>query len=130
VRNAVRNVNETLAKALLDEAPDPYDQRAVDAVLIDADGTDNKSKLGANATLGVSLAVARAAATPGPAAVPLLGGLSALRAARADDERAQRRRPRRQRRRLPGVHGRARRGPSFAEACAWAPRSTTRSRAC
>jgi enolase len=62
VRNAVRNVNETLAKALLEEAPDAYDQRAVDRVLLDADGTDNKSKLGANATLGVSLAVARAAA--------------------------------------------------------------------
>src|SRR5918998_1479140 len=62
VRNAVRNVNETLARAILEEAPDPYDQRAVDRVLIDSDGTDNKSKLGANATLGVSMAVARAAA--------------------------------------------------------------------
>jgi enolase len=78
VRNAVRNVNEALAKAILDEAPDPYDQRAVDAVLIAADGTDNKSKLGANATLGVSMAVARAAADS--LGVPLyrsLGGLSA-----------------------------------------------------
>src|SRR5512132_3238258 len=78
VRNAVRNVNETLAKALLDEAPDAYDQRAVDAVLLATDGTDNKSKLGANATLGVSMAVARAAADS--LGVPLyrsLGGLSA-----------------------------------------------------
>ena len=78
VRNAVRNVNETLARAVLEEAPDPYDQRAVDRVLIDADGTDNKSKLGANATLGVSMAVARAAADS--LGVPLyrsLGGLSA-----------------------------------------------------
>src|SRR5215211_8680104 len=78
VRNAVRNVNEALAKAILDEAPDPYDQRAVDAVLIAADGTDNKSKLGANATLGVSMAVARAAADS--LGVPIyrsLGGLSA-----------------------------------------------------
>jgi enolase len=78
VRNGVRNVNETLAKALLDEAPDPYDQRAVDRVLIDSDGTDNKSKLGANATLGVSMAVARAAADS--LGVPLyrsLGGISA-----------------------------------------------------
>src|SRR5919112_432500 len=38
VRNAVRNVNEALAKAILDEAPDPYDQRAVDAVLIGDEG--------------------------------------------------------------------------------------------
>ena len=78
VRNAVRNVNETLARAILEEAPDPYDQRAVDRVLIDSDGTDNKSKLGANATLGVSMAVARAAADS--LGVPLyrsLGGLSA-----------------------------------------------------
>ena len=78
VRNAVRNVNEALAKALLDEAPDAYDQRAVDAVLLAADGTDNKSKLGANATLGVSMAVARAAADS--LGVPLyrsLGGISA-----------------------------------------------------
>jgi enolase len=78
VRNAVRNVNESLAKAVLDEAPDAYDQRAVDRVLLDADGTANKSKLGANATLGVSMAVARAAADS--LGVPLyrsLGGLSA-----------------------------------------------------
>ena len=78
VRNAVRNVNESLAKAVLEEAPDPYDQRSVDRVLIDTDGTDNKSKLGANATLGVSMAVARAAADS--LGVPLyrsLGGLSA-----------------------------------------------------
>ena len=78
VRNAVRNVNEALAKALLDEGPDPYDQRAVDAVLLAADGTDNKSKLGANATLGVSMAVARA--TADSLGIPLyrsLGGLGA-----------------------------------------------------
>jgi enolase 1/2/3 len=78
VRNAVRNVNEVLAKALLDEAPDPYDQRAIDRLLLDQDGTPNKSKLGANATLGVSMAVARAAADS--LGVPLfrsLGGLSA-----------------------------------------------------
>ena len=78
VRNAVRNVNEILARALLDEAPDPYDQRAVDGVVLAADGTDNKAKLGANATLGVSMAVARAAADS--LGLPLyrsLGGLSA-----------------------------------------------------
>ena len=78
VRNAVRNVNEILAGALLDEAPDPYDQRAVDRVVLAADGTDNKAKLGANATLGISMAVARAAADS--LGLPLyrsLGGLSA-----------------------------------------------------
>jgi enolase len=76
VLHAVRNVNEVIAPRLLDE--DPYDQRAVDAVLIDLDGTENKSELGANATLGVSMAVARAAAAS--LEVPLfrhLGGISA-----------------------------------------------------
>jgi enolase len=75
VQQAVRNVNEVIAQRLLDE--DPYDQRAVDALLIDLDGTDNKSELGANATLGVSMAVARAAAAS--LEVPLfrhLGGIS------------------------------------------------------
>ena len=76
VRTAVRNVNEVIAPALLDE--DAYDQRAVDRFLLELDGSDNKSKLGANATLGVSMAVARAAADS--LGVPLfryLGGLSA-----------------------------------------------------
>jgi enolase len=78
VQGAVRNVNDVLARALLEESPDAYDQRAVDRALLDADGTANKSKLGANATLGVSMAVARAAADS--LGVPLfryLGGLSA-----------------------------------------------------
>jgi enolase len=76
VRTAVRNVNEVIAPALLDV--DAYDQRAVDRLLLDLDGTDNKSKLGANATLGVSMAVARAAADS--LELPLfryLGGASA-----------------------------------------------------
>jgi enolase len=75
VQQAVRNVNEVIAQRLLDE--DPYDQRGVDALLIDLDGTENKSELGANATLGVSMAVARAAAAS--LEVPLfrhLGGIS------------------------------------------------------
>jgi enolase len=61
VRTAVANVNETIAPRLT--SADPYDQGAVDALLIDIDGTPNKSRLGANATLAVSIAVARAAAT-------------------------------------------------------------------
>jgi enolase len=60
VQNAVANVNETIAPALLGRFAS--EQRDIDAVLLDLDGTDDKSKLGANALLGVSLAVARAAA--------------------------------------------------------------------
>jgi enolase len=60
VLGAVRNVNEIIAPALLDE--DGYDQRGIDRILLDLDGTENKSKLGANAMLGVSMALARAAA--------------------------------------------------------------------
>ena len=60
VQNAVRAVIEAIDEALVDF--DAADQRLVDAALIAIDGTDNKSKLGANAILGVSLANARAAA--------------------------------------------------------------------
>ncbi|MEY2695771.1 MAG: phosphopyruvate hydratase [Actinomycetota bacterium] len=60
VQNAVRAVIQTIDEALVDF--DAADQRLVDAALIAIDGTDNKSKLGANAILGVSLANARAAA--------------------------------------------------------------------
>ncbi len=60
VHEAVRNVNEVLGPRL--EGMDATDQIGVDAELMDADGTPNKAKLGANAILAVSLAVARAAA--------------------------------------------------------------------
>jgi enolase 1/2/3 len=60
VRNAVRNVEETIAPALA--GADATDQIGIDAALIEMDGTPNKSNLGANAILSVSLAVARAAA--------------------------------------------------------------------
>ncbi len=60
VETAVRNVNQVIAPALL--GMEALDQRLVDQTLIDLDGTKNKGKLGANAILGVSLAVARAAA--------------------------------------------------------------------
>src|SRR5689334_23046105 len=76
VLKAVRNVNETIAPALLDQ--DAHDQVAVDRLLIDLDGTANKGKLGANAILGASLAVADAAADS--AGLPLyryLGGTNA-----------------------------------------------------
>jgi enolase len=60
VATAVGNVNDTLAPQIL--GMDATEQRAVDGVLLQIDGSDDKSNLGANALLGVSLAVARAAA--------------------------------------------------------------------
>jgi enolase len=60
VRRAVGHVTGEIAEALV--GTDAVDQRLVDATLLDLDGTDNKSRLGANAVVGVSLAVARAAA--------------------------------------------------------------------
>ncbi len=60
VLKAVSSVIEVLGDVI--EGLDASEQRAIDAAMIEADGTDNKSKLGANAILGVSLAVAKAAA--------------------------------------------------------------------
>ena len=60
VSDAVRHVNDEIADAIV--GLDALDQRQIDGILIDADGTDNKANLGANAILGASLAVARAAA--------------------------------------------------------------------
>jgi len=62
VNNAVNNVNTHIAEAMTGKDLDIVNQVAIDQMLIDLDGTDNKSKLGANAILGVSMAVARAAA--------------------------------------------------------------------
>lgn len=61
VMKAVDNVNRKIAKAL--EGCDVLDQAGIDAKMIELDGTENKSKLGANAILSVSLACARAAAS-------------------------------------------------------------------
>ena len=60
VTKAVNNVNTLIADELI--GMNAYDQMAIDKKLIEIDGTENKAKLGANATLGVSLAVAKAAA--------------------------------------------------------------------
>jgi len=60
VRSAVANVNERIAPAILGR--DGADQRALDRLLLDLDGTENKRELGANAMLAVSLATAKAAA--------------------------------------------------------------------
>jgi enolase len=58
---AVENVNEVIAQEI--EGLDPTDQEMIDAKMIELDGTENKGKLGANAILGVSMAVAKAAAS-------------------------------------------------------------------
>ena len=74
--NAVNNVNEIIADELI--GFDIFDQVGIDRALIQIDGTENKSKLGANAILGVSMAVARAAAIE--ADTPLyeyIGGVNA-----------------------------------------------------
>jgi len=60
VTKAVENVNEIIAKEII--GMDATDQVGIDSLMIQLDGTDNKAKLGANAMLGVSLAVAKAAA--------------------------------------------------------------------
>ena len=60
VTKAVENVNKKISKKL--EGMNVYNQREIDKMLLDLDDTPNKSNLGANATLGVSLAVAKAAA--------------------------------------------------------------------
>ena len=76
VLKAVEAVNETIAAELL--GFDATEQAAIDATMIELDGTPNKKKLGANAVLGVSLAVAKAAANQ--LGVPLykyLGGPNA-----------------------------------------------------
>jgi enolase len=61
VRHAVENVNKTIANVII--GMDAFDQVSVDQAMIDLDDTPNKSKLGANAILAVSLATARASAT-------------------------------------------------------------------
>ncbi len=76
VLQAVKNVNTVLAPEL--EGADALDQVAIDQFMLELDGTENKSRLGANAILGVSLAVAKAAAAE--SGLPLyryLGGVNA-----------------------------------------------------
>ena len=76
VKNAVSHVNNEIADSVL--GLEAADQRVIDQIMIDLDGTDDKGRLGANAILGVSLAVARAAAQD--AGIPLfkyVGGANA-----------------------------------------------------
>ena len=76
VQNAVANINEKIAPELSGYLV--FDQNLIDQVLLDMDGTDNKASLGANAILGVSLAVAKAAAQEsGQPLYRYLGGVNA-----------------------------------------------------
>ena len=76
VLNAVKNVNEIIAPKLI--GMDVYNQAKIDKTLIEIDGTENKGKLGANATLGVSLAVCKAAAASlGLELYQYIGGVNA-----------------------------------------------------
>jgi enolase len=77
VATAVENINTKIAPELMGQ--DPRDQESIDQLLIDLDGTPNKAKLGANAILGVSMAVAKASAEA--CGLPLyryLGGPAAI----------------------------------------------------
>ncbi|MCB9310183.1 MAG: phosphopyruvate hydratase [Lewinellaceae bacterium] len=76
VLKAVENVNEKIADMIIGE--DVFDQRSIDEYLLDMDGTDNKAILGANAILGVSLAIAKAAAQEsGQPLYRYIGGVNA-----------------------------------------------------
>ena len=76
VKKAVDNVNSEIANKILDM--NVYDQLKIDTTLIELDGTKNKSRLGANATLGVSIAVAKAAANSlGMSLYKYIGGINA-----------------------------------------------------
>ena len=78
VLKAVNNVNEIIAPKVVGK--DPKEQKSIDYLMIDLDGTENKAKLGANAILGVSLAVAKAGAQDaGMPAFLYLGGEGAQR---------------------------------------------------
>ncbi|XP_022090048.1 enolase-like [Acanthaster planci] len=76
VDKAISNVNDIIGPALIAKNPDVTKQTEVDKIMLDLDGTENKSKLGANAILGVSLAVCKAGAAH--AGVPLYQWIAKL----------------------------------------------------
>ena len=98
VTKAVAHVNDILADAVI--GMDVTDQNAIDKVMIERDGTPDKSKLGANAILGVSMACARAA-------VQVFRRFQRQDAASSDDERSQRRKPCGFHSGFPGIHDHA-----------------------
>ena len=76
VLKAVKNVNEIIAEELI--GFHVFDQNLLDKIMLEIDGTKNKSKMGANAILGVSLAIAKAAAMEsGPSVFRYIGGVNA-----------------------------------------------------
>ena len=76
VQKAVENINDTIAEELVGHSV--YEQNLIDRTMIELDGSDNKGKLGANAILGVSLAVAKAAAQEaGQSLFRYVGGVNA-----------------------------------------------------
>ena len=112
VLKAVENINKIIAPEI--SGHDATLQPAIDKIMIDLDGTPNKSRLGANAILGVSLAVAKAAAIQ--LNLPLfkyLGGPNAKVFARPHDEHHQWRGPFGLPHRLSGIHDHAQGGSHF-----------------
>ena len=84
VERAVENVNSCLAKAVI--GMNVFDQKEIDRALCKADGTENKSNLGANAILGVSMAAARAAERTEYSFIQIFGRGSGEEDAGSDDE--------------------------------------------
>lgn len=106
VTKAVENINTVIADAVI--GMDASDIYAIDQAMIDADGTKDKSKLGANAILAVSIAACRAAATSlDMPPLPLPRRRERQPPARPHDEHPERRRTRLQHRGHPGVHDHA-----------------------
>lgn len=62
VHKAVLNINNLIAPEIVAKCLDPVEQEKIDGLMLALDGTDNKNKLGANAILGVSMAVCKAGA--------------------------------------------------------------------
>ena len=90
---AVDNVNEIIAPELIGDECSVLDQVAIDHALIELDGTENKGKLGANAILGVSMAVAHAAADSlGYSFIPIPWWIQCKTTSSSNDEHRQRRR--------------------------------------
>ena len=102
VLKAVNNINTVINDVLC--GVDAFDTYKVDAAMIEADGTEDKSKLGANAILAVSIAAARAAAQSLSSAVPFPGRRKRKSASGSDDEHLKRRRTCSKHRRCTGVH--------------------------
>ena len=127
VKKAVANVNEKIAPAL--KGWDALDQAKIDKKLIELDGTPNKKNLGANALLGVSLAVAHAAAAAeNLPLIPVSRRTGGASFAGADDEHPERRRAFGCADRFSGIHDHApRRAKFFGSARVMAQRFFTRS---